>query len=160
MKQQYATHGRIGGQFEAVVPIGLPAIRVRRAAGTVALQGMGGAGGVIGVDLFVQLPEQPPLQFQVVVKVVDLLIRHVFGKFFGEYLCVPGFLRWSIAARRDVNYQYEESQNNTGVGQYAGRSACSAIHVSISAPVSARNNARRSGSPGSRAHGFLAYQFL
>ena len=117
VKQQHATGSRGAGQFEAVVPVGLPAIRVCSTAGTVALQGMGGAGGIIGVDLFIQLPEQPLLQFQVVVKVVDLLTHHLFGKLFGEYLCVPGFQRWSVATRPDVNHRYKECQDNTGDSQ-------------------------------------------
>ena len=64
-----------------------------------------GAGGAVGIYLFVQLCEQSLLQRHVVVEVVDSMAHHVFGKLFSEYLRVPGLQGRGCTTRRDVHHQ-------------------------------------------------------
>ena len=73
VQQERAGHRRLGALLEAAVPVVLHAPRVGRAAGAVAHQILSGTGVDLGVDLLLELGEEPVLEQEVVVEAPDLV---------------------------------------------------------------------------------------
>ena len=70
-------------------------------------------GFTLCVDFLVQLLEQPIFQREVISERLDL-IGLVDGKFLGEFLCMPGFERWIVAALQNDHCDNDDETGEWG----------------------------------------------